>query len=116
MLRSTKQMGRWIAIAVAIGLFCSWEAQAKKPPKPPGDDSSAGYTIVPFLTPVPPPNFESVRSSVGDLNDVGHAVGSEPKMQFLTVHRTADRCELMPNRLHRRFAVFRLVQLNLQAG
>jgi len=70
MFRNLKRTGRWLAIAVTIGLLCSAGALAKKPPKPPGDDS-AGYTIVPFL----PPNFASVWSEVTDLNDQGHVVG-----------------------------------------
>ena len=36
MFRNLKQMGRWMAIAVAIGLLCSAGALAKKPDKPPG--------------------------------------------------------------------------------
>ncbi len=49
MFRNPKQMGRWIAIAVAIGLFCSSQALAKKPPKPPADDPAAPYTLVDLL-------------------------------------------------------------------
>jgi hypothetical protein len=91
MFRNSKPVGSRIAIAMAIGLFCSSGAPAKKPDKPPGDDSGAGYTILPFLTPDIPLNFESVGSSVGDLNDVGHAVGAEyfeeelPEGSFQTV-------------------------------
>ena len=48
MLRNTKRMGRWIAIAVAIGLFCCSEATAKKPPKPPGDDGGNGGGVIYF--------------------------------------------------------------------
>ena len=77
MLRNLKHVGRWLAIAVAIGLFCCAQALAKKPPQPPSDDSGAAYTIVPFLAPVPPPNSESVHSLVLDLNDQGDAVGVE---------------------------------------
>ena len=49
MFTNSKRMGRWIAIAVAIGLFCSWEAQAKKPPKP--EDGGAGYNLVVLAPP-----------------------------------------------------------------
>ena len=35
MFRNLKRMGRWIVIAVAVGLICSSQASAKKPPKPP---------------------------------------------------------------------------------
>ena len=34
MFRNTKRIGRWIAIAVVIGLVCSSAALAKKPPGP----------------------------------------------------------------------------------
>ena len=71
MFRHAKRMGRWLAIAVAIGLVCFSHALAKKPPAPPDDDSSAAYTIVPFL----PPELQSVSSHVTDLNDVGEAIG-----------------------------------------
>ena len=71
MFRNPKRMGRWIAIAVAIGLFCSWQALAKKPDKPPGGGGGAAYTIVPFL----PPDFASTSSSVEDLSDEGYVVG-----------------------------------------
>jgi hypothetical protein len=33
-------MGRWVAIAMAIGLLCSSQALAKKPPKPPADEGA----------------------------------------------------------------------------
>jgi len=48
MFRNLKRMGRWIVIAVAIGLLCSSAALAKKPPKPPGGGGGGGtsYTIV----------------------------------------------------------------------
>ncbi len=38
MFRNARQMGRWMAIAVAIALFCSTQAPAKKPVKPPTDE------------------------------------------------------------------------------
>jgi uncharacterized membrane protein len=62
-------MGRWIVIAVAIGLFCSSQAMAVKPVKP---DESAAYTIVPFM----PVGSQSTLSDVSDINDQGQAVGS----------------------------------------
>ena len=68
MFRSSKSMARWLAIAVATGLVCPSAAWAKKPPT---DDSSAAYTIVPFL----PPDFASTSNSVEDLSDEGYAVG-----------------------------------------
>jgi len=36
MFRNLKRMGRWMAIAVVVGMFCSSAALAKKPDKPPG--------------------------------------------------------------------------------
>ena len=44
MFRNLKQMGRWIAIAVAIGLVCSSAALAKKPPKPPPPTTRTTHT------------------------------------------------------------------------
>ena len=41
MVTNAKWTGRWIFIAVAIGLFCSAESLAKKPPAPPPDDSAS---------------------------------------------------------------------------
>ncbi len=41
MVTNAKLMGRWIAIAVAIGLFCSAETLAKKPPSPPAGPTDA---------------------------------------------------------------------------
>ena len=46
MFRNSKQMWRWIAIAVAIGLVCSAETLAKKPPPPPVDEDPVTYTLV----------------------------------------------------------------------
>ena len=46
MFRNRKQMGRWMAIAVAIGLLCSADAQAGKPDKPAGGgDKAPAYTV-----------------------------------------------------------------------
>jgi probable HAF family extracellular repeat protein len=70
MFRHAKGMGRWLAIAVTIGLLCCSQALAKKPPTPPSGSGPA-YTIMPFF----PPDLESVRSQVTDLNELGHAVG-----------------------------------------
>ena len=102
MFRNPKRMGRWMAIAVAIGLVCSAEALAKKPP-PPDDDSGAGYTIVPFLTPVPR-RFESVHSLVLDLNDQGHGWVEDfqeelPDGSYQTVH-WALHLDMAPPALH----------------
>ena len=68
MLRNSIQTGRWIVIAVAIGLFCSAEALAVKPVKP---VEPAAYTIVPFM----PDGSQSTSSNVWDINDQGRAVG-----------------------------------------
>ena len=45
MLGTPKHLGRWLAIAVAVGLGCSGEAWAAKPVKPPPDDPVT-YTLV----------------------------------------------------------------------
>jgi hypothetical protein len=75
MLGNPKCIAQWSIVAVAIGLVCASTALAKKPPPSDGDD--AGYTIEPFLTPLPPPNFESHDSDVWGINDWGDAVGVE---------------------------------------
>ena len=88
MFRNPKHLGRWLAIAVAIGLVCSSAAQAKKPDNLP---SGPAYSIVPFVTPDLPLNFESRGSLVLGLNDAGNAVGVEdfreelPNGSFQTV-------------------------------
>lgn len=53
MFRHTKRTGRWMAIAVAIGLLCSFQALAKKPP--PADETPS-YTCVDLLG-LPDPGF-----------------------------------------------------------
>lgn len=45
MLGKPKHLGRWLAIAVAIGLYCLGEAWAAKPVKPPPPDPVT-YTLV----------------------------------------------------------------------
>ena len=49
MFRNAKRMGRWIAVALAIGLFSSSLAMAKKPPTLPPDDDTPPYTFVDLL-------------------------------------------------------------------
>jgi len=74
MLRNLKQLGRWLAIAVAIGLVGCAVALAAKPVKP----VTPAYSIVPFVSPFPAPDgYSSARSWVEDLNDCGQAVGVE---------------------------------------
>jgi len=46
MLGKPKHLGRWLAIAVAIGLCCSGEAWAAKPVKPPPPPDPVSYTLV----------------------------------------------------------------------
>lgn len=72
MFGNLKQMGQWLAIAVAVGLVGSPAALAAKPPRP----AEPAYTVVAFLT-TPPAEFQSVRSWVWDLNERGNAVGFE---------------------------------------
>jgi probable HAF family extracellular repeat protein len=73
MLRHSKYVGRWLAIAVAVGVVCDSTALATKPPKP----VTPAYTIVPFVSPFPPTGYSSAGSIVLDLNDCGQAVGCE---------------------------------------
>ncbi len=47
MFRNLKQVGRWMVIAVTIGLFCSSQAAAVKPDK--DGDETAAYTLVDLL-------------------------------------------------------------------
>jgi uncharacterized membrane protein len=70
MFRNSKRMGRWIAIALAIGMFSSAEALAKKPPKPPGDDGG-GYNLLVLA----PPDVQITGSYAYDLDEAGNAVG-----------------------------------------
>lgn len=77
MFRTSKHLGRWLAIAVAIGVACCAVALAAKPPKPPPQEPPA-YTIVPFVSPFPAPDgYNSGGSRVYDLNECGQAVGRE---------------------------------------
>ena len=47
MFKNTNHLGRWIVIAVAIGLVCSSATLAKKPPKPPGGGGGGpSYRII----------------------------------------------------------------------
>ena len=46
MLRNWMRMGRWIVIAVAIGLFCSSQTLAVKPVKPPPPEEPVTYMMV----------------------------------------------------------------------
>lgn len=73
MFRSPKHLGRWLAIAVAIGLVGCAVALAAKPPNP----VTPAYRIVPFVSPFSPEGCNSVESQVMDLNDCGQAVGFE---------------------------------------
>ena len=63
MFMNPKRTGRWMAIAVAIGLVCSVEALAGKPPKP------GGWTTVALNT------DPGVSSTPLDINDAGDVVG-----------------------------------------
>jgi probable HAF family extracellular repeat protein len=54
-----------VTVVVAACLLCNSVTQAKRPP------AQAAYTIIPFM----PPDANSVKSGVSDLNEVGHVVG-----------------------------------------
>ena len=69
MSRNMKQMGRWIVIAVTIGLFCSSEARAKKPPKPGGGEAKYNHVVL------APPGVEISGSGARDLDESGNVVG-----------------------------------------
>jgi hypothetical protein len=62
----------YLAIALAIGLLCSVAVLAAQPVKP----VTPAYAIMPFMM-APPPDFQSDRSFVYGLNELGQAVGCE---------------------------------------
>jgi hypothetical protein len=66
MFRDPKQMVRWVAIAMALGLVCSSAAQAKKPPK---DDDAVTYTRVELSS------IEGWASAVNQLDGFVEVVG-----------------------------------------
>jgi len=70
MFRKPKHLGRWIAIALAIGLVCSSQALAKKPPKPPADDG-ASYDLVVLA----PAGVQITGSNAYDLDEADNVVG-----------------------------------------
>ena len=70
MFRNLKLMGRWIAIALGIGLVCCAQASAKKPPPEP-EEPSGGYTIIPFA----PDGVQFDSNGIFGLNDAGDVVG-----------------------------------------
>lgn len=74
MFRNTKQMGRWLAIAMAIGLVCSSGALAKKPDNPPGGEEPPPprFTLI-ELTGFADANGISPVSANGDARVVGPA-------------------------------------------
>lgn len=69
MLRNPKRMGRWIVIAVAIGLFSSSQALAKKPVKPPAPEEPVTYTMVEL------PGAEGDANAITQLNGSVEIVG-----------------------------------------
>ena len=75
-----KQFGRWIVVAAGIGLVCTLQSLAKKPPEP-----AQGYTIIPFM----PDGSNSIASNVADINEHGQAVG---KLEYADgVHEAIHR-------------------------
>lgn len=70
MFKNWKRIGRWIVIAVAIGLVCWSVAQAAKPVKPPGGGTS--YTIVKLDDEVEGGTWECYAR---DVNNLGFVVG-----------------------------------------
>jgi probable HAF family extracellular repeat protein len=66
-------MGRWLVIALAIGLFCSTEAVAKKPENPGGGGGEpAPYTLVDLLG---IPGNSSLQSQAVSLSEPDEAGG-----------------------------------------
>ncbi len=74
MVTNAKWMGRWIVIAVAIGLFCPAVMRADKPVKPPkpGDEVAFTYELIDLLG-FPDSGYQSQgefitnRDAVGDI-------------------------------------------------
>ena len=86
MFRNSKRTGRWPAIAVAIGLFCSSQAAwAGKPDKPGGGGGKEpGYSII---------QLDDVEGAftngvAWDINDTGLVVG---KVEDAVSRRTSAR-------------------------
>jgi hypothetical protein len=73
MFRNLKHLGRWLAIAMAVGLFCSSQALAKKPDKPPGGggggDKTAPYTLVELSS------MDGSANAINQLDGVVEVVG-----------------------------------------
>jgi probable HAF family extracellular repeat protein len=69
MFKDMKRMGRCTVIATVVGLFCSTEAPAKKPP---ADDEAAQYTVVDLLG-IPGNSF--FQSQAGSLSEPDEAGG-----------------------------------------
>ena len=70
MFGNLKHWGRLLPIALGIWAVCAAAALAAKPVTP-------AYTIVPFVSPLPPQGCTSAQSEILDLNDCGQAVGFE---------------------------------------
>ena len=68
MLTNTKRMGRWMVIAVAIGLFCSSQTLAVKPVKP-GDDPAPAGTVYFYL------NSQTISMNADGSNKTPEAAG-----------------------------------------
>ena len=70
MFRNPRQTGWWIVAAAAIGLFSSSTANAKKPPKPPSDDTLE-YDIHQLDS-----AGGAFTGSAADINDLREVVGT----------------------------------------
>ena len=93
MVTNAKLMEWWIVIAVAIGLLCSAEALAKKPPPLP-DDAVAAYDLVVLA----PPGVQITGSNAYDLDEAGNVVGyyfdSDGKRNGFYYHRAQESWRL----------------------
>ena len=69
MFGNPKRIRRWIVIAVTIGLFCSTQAPAKKPPKPGDDEDPSAVEVNPAIAFVTDRNGrQDVVVASGDLS------------------------------------------------
>jgi hypothetical protein len=78
-------MGRWIAIAVTLGLVCASHASAQKPVKPPKTDDPIGYNLV------EPSGLEGWPSAINPLDGgasevVGRVVDDSGEVEVERTH------------------------------
>ena len=93
MFKNPKRIGRWMLIAVAIGLFSLSAAWAKPPIKPPEDDGAAYDLVI-----LAPPGVQITGSYAYDLDEAGNVVGyyfdSDGKRNGFYYHRAQESWRL----------------------